>query len=187
MDRFLGNSNIKPNSNSKKTEQVNSKKSDSLSFCARLKEVPKVPTIKYSCDLAFTITLKPSEYRHTYEDQYKGTAYLLKSIFDSAGCKYSMVAELTKQYNVHYHGIMKVPLERGRDSCKWFFDRLRKLSCIGRSECEQVMNYDKWTVYLAKDIKRDLDIVTVLKDDYNILDISLSESEDESGASSEQA
>lgn len=185
MDRFLGNSNIKPKVNSKKTEQ-GTNSSDTSSFCAQLKEGHKVAT-KYSTDLAFTITLKPTEYRHTYQEQYKGTAHILTSIFDSNGCKYSMVAELTKQYNIHYHGIMKVPLERGRDSCAWFFDRLRKLTCFGRSECEQVMNYDKWTKYIAKDIKRDLDIVTVIKDDYNILDITLQDSEDESGASSEQA
>lgn len=183
MDRFL-NQTKTPKHNSVKTEQ-GTFSSDILSL--RPKQVEQVISrpISYSCDLAFTITLKPSEYRRTYEDQYKGSCYLLTSIFNAGGCKYTMVAELTKQYNIHYHGIIKIPTERGKDSIKWFFDRLRLLSFIGRSECEQVKNYEKWTTYIMKDVDRDIDVLTVIKDDYNlhIIELKCTESVIESGAS----
>lgn len=182
MDRFLNQTKAPNIPNGIKTVQENSKNSvDALSLCPQ-----KVVTL-YSCDLAFTITLKPVEYRKTYEDQYSGTAYLLTSIFNAGGCKYTMVAELTKQYNIHYHGIMKIPKDRAKDPIKWFFDRLRLLQFTGRCECEQVKNYDKWTTYIIKDIQRDIDIRTVIKDDYNICKLSLLKSEGESGTSPERA
>lgn len=161
MDRFLKPAPLRK---SIKTVQEKLVSADHLSLCPQKVEVGTL----YSSDLAFTITLKPSEYVNTYQDQYKGTAYVLTSIFDTNGCKYTMTAELTKSYNIHYHGIMKIPKDRSKDSIDWFFNRLRKLKFIGRSECEQVVNYNKWTTYIMKDTNRDLEVLTIVKNDYGL-------------------
>jgi len=127
------------------------------------------PTEPMSIDYAVTFTLKPNQYKNTYEKQLHDTAGGLCKIYHD--CKFTLVAELTQTYNIHYHGIISIPLSHGRDPIKYFFDRLRPFSKIGKCECKQLMNYQLWVDYLNKDIIKhiELGLDPIIRDDYNVL------------------
>lgn len=121
-----------------------------------------------SIDFAITITLKPSQYRDTWEKQRHNTAGALVKIFKD--CKMTLIVELTKSDNIHYHGVWSCPIALCNDPKKYFFDRLRPFSRIGKSECAQVINWDTWTNYLRKDIDlhRSRGLSPIVQDDYDI-------------------
>lgn len=54
-----------------------------------------------------TVTLNPQWYSRKAADQFKQTKDMLKNILKKFSDEFIMVAELTKQGNVHYHGWIK--------------------------------------------------------------------------------
>lgn len=123
-----------------------------------------------SMDFAITITLKPSQYRDTWEKQRHNTAGALLKIFKDS--KMTLICELTKTDNIHYHGIWSCPMHLCNDAKKYFFDRLRLFSRIGKCECLPVNNWYNWCIYLNKDIAlhRQRGLNPIVKDDYEIID-----------------
>lgn len=108
----------------------------------------------WSQGYAITLTLKPSEYRHTPEEQYKRTFRQIFERFQSRKCKLTLVTELTKQYNVHYHGIVHVPMESissTRPALRIIYDILRTMSFCGKSQIDVITDEVGWERYISKD------------------------------------
>lgn len=131
----------------------------------------------HTCDYAVTITLHPSMYRLDPETQLRKTSLVLKRLFYD--CKLTLIAELTEQCNIHYHGILSYPI--GTDVNYRFHNQLRKIKDCGRSECKQVMNYDLWVKYLNKDIinniRRNI-FYPIILDEYDIINVVALDVED---------
>jgi len=146
-----------------------------------LKPLVQIPPEKgtHTCNFAFTITLKPYMYQYPPEVQLARTSGDIKRMFYN--CRMTMIAELTKQCNIHYHGILAFPI-KVKNPTLYFFNRLRGLpKALGKSECSQLIDEDKWVTYLNKDIKenikQDVFYPTII-DDYGIInEVALDEVE----------
>lgn len=137
-------------------------------ICPLVQITPKIGP-KMSVDYSITITLKPSLYNKPYETQFDETAVNITNLFGT--CKLTLIAELTKTYNIHYHGLISVPLSHGRDPRKYIFDQLRKYSKVGKSQVDQATDYNGWHAYISKDIKNNIQnaiIYPIVKDDYEM-------------------
>lgn len=129
----------------------------------------------YSVDYAFTITLKPKRmFQQEPEKQFDETMYHLVGLLESINSKYSMVIELTKSFNIHYHGVIKFPLHDNNgeyDCMKTFYSLFRKDSKIGYVYLKQVTEMSIWIEYLCKDLYKTNQCVgrpIIIKDDYNL-------------------
>lgn len=103
----------------------------------------------------FTLTLKPFMYMQTAKDQYRMSKELLFAIL----CPYikcSCIAELTKENNIHYHCMIWLEDAKVRDK---FLNKFRQNKMWGRKSCSQIVDYDKWTKYLVKDLKATSEII----------------------------
>lgn len=95
-----------------------------------------------------TITLKPFMYVHSSEKQYELTAPVLQKLLLNR-YQASCVAELTKQFNIHYHMAIELADAAAR---KRFCDDLRKIKWVGRTSIEMVRNDILYFTYMNKDI-----------------------------------
>lgn len=124
-------------------------------------------TFKY----AFTLTLKPSMYKYTSEEQYDRT-YLLAYKHVKSRCVYvTMIAEHTKAYNIHYHGIITFVMSK---SCpkKKFVDSFRNHPFIGFVNIKQMENDQGWLDYIKKDLKATREMINrppIIADDFTVL------------------
>jgi len=149
------------NNNKNNKDIVNNKK---LVTIGNLNPLIKLrPIIKYSVDYALTITLRPVMYMHVAQKQYDIIVPEILSIFTE--CKLILVPELTKQYNVHFHGIINVPLCDGRDPQKWIHDKVRLHRKIGMICIKQITDYDIWLTYCMKDrlLNPSLEVLEVIQ------------------------
>lgn len=124
----------------------------------------------WSYDIAVTVTLPERYKRMSAELQLEHTKTSLLECFDNM--EVSLVAELTQNYDIHYHGICRVPIERVKHGhvLRYVKDRLRKFGfvCV-----KQVEDYPGWVEYLKKDIRTTIKehrIYPIVKDDYDILE-----------------
>jgi len=121
------------------------------------------PIIAYSVDYALTITLKPMMYVHVAQKQYESLVPEILNIFRE--CKLILVPELTKQFNVHFHGIINVPLCDGRDPSKWIHDKVRTHRKIGMICVKQMTDYEGWYTYCMKDrlLNTSLEVIEIIQ------------------------
>lgn len=120
-----------------------------------------------SVDYHITLTLKPSMYRMDAEEQFRKTKDIVRNLM--RGFTYTCVTELTNQYNIHYHMICKAPLAIAKCIPKLFADRKRKIKELGFHKMDSVDNYDVYTAYMLKDVKKTQEILghyPVINDDY---------------------
>lgn len=113
-----------------------------------------------------TLTLRPLLYTRTPLEQFNTVTPLLRVALH--GYKYSMVAELTKEFNIHYHGIIDIhgPIQKNA-----LLNKLRPLNrFLGRKRCEAVRFEESYENYIKADLKETQQIVTdpVVKDDYKL-------------------
>lgn len=120
-------------------------------------------TIEY----AFTVTLRPKMYSYPASDQLALTARkLVLELGSLAGSNdFCVIAELTKTYNVHYHGIIRFPLGRFVRPMEAFHNFFRKLyastphnGCFAQGgskgiDIRPVSDFNGWKEYLCKDMK----------------------------------
>lgn len=105
---------------------------------------------------AFTQTLN-SRYlgKKTSTEQYDLTHELLPKIYTAAGCKnISMVAELTKNADIHYHGTFTYP---GYNLMKVIYilkNVMRKYKEFGFAMYKVVDDEEGWVDYLGKEIEQ---------------------------------
>lgn len=112
-----------------------------------------------SFEYAFTITLQPKLYVHDATEQYdltftKVIDELLKLCSRNLvtnDLNFSCVAELTKSYNVHYHGIIKMRIE-GKPCMKKFHDAFRASKIFGHVDIKQMTDQKGWIEYISKDL-----------------------------------
>lgn len=109
---------------------------------------------EYTQGYAFTITLKPHVRKMTCEEQYDFcTSYVTKTLKGFyPNCLLSMVAEMTKSYDLHFHGIIKFyNLNNGiKNISKHFTDRFRGDKIIGYVLLKVMDDDEGWKTYLRK-------------------------------------
>lgn len=102
----------------------------------------------------FTVTLKPNLYELTARQQIKKTFKKLSEVLKPLAMKYLLVAELTKQCNIHYHGIIQWDTTTmDKDTMSMIFlDNLKPLVNYGRSESQLIEDTEHVYKYIVKDI-----------------------------------
>jgi len=63
---------------------------------------------------------------------------------------YSLVAETTRNYNLHFHSILKFPFIKGKNYLKYINDEFRNDKMFGYICVKQVDNESGWMDYLRK-------------------------------------
>lgn len=102
---------------------------------------------------AFTITLKPHVRKMTCEEQYdKFTPYVIKTLEGFyPNCLYTMVGEMTKSYDLHFHGIIKFQTnKRIKNLLKHFCDTFRGDKIIGFVLLKVMDDDQGWLTYMGK-------------------------------------
>lgn len=98
----------------------------------------------------FTITLRPRLYDRTPEEQFRYTSDILQRECLSRW-NTSCVAELTKENNIHYHGIVHLKDFKHRNS---FLNGFRKYNNIfGRKSCSPIRKESDWIMYMRKNVE----------------------------------
>lgn len=96
-----------------------------------------------------TITLKPSLYQHKPRDQYDLTRQALLNILEKY-VECTMIAELTMEHNIHYHGMVELKDIKDKDK---FLNRFRPYSkMFGRKTCNQVKFEKSYIEYMSKNL-----------------------------------
>lgn len=139
--------------------------------------MPKKVTKKectYSCTYAFTITILPKHYYLPGTEQYDLVVDSLISILRDIGVCSTLIAENTKAWNIHFHGMIKFETtDKRRKPCeKRFHDAFRGSRFFGHVNISQCMDRDTWETYIKKDIqltRASIDRPPVILDDYEII------------------
>lgn len=95
-----------------------------------------------------TLTLRPRMYSFTPQQQFDKVEHFLKQL--CIKYKMSMIAELTQENNVHFHGIVDLKdfIHRGE-----FINEFRCMSTtFGRKTVNQVMYEESYLNYICKDV-----------------------------------
>lgn len=117
----------------------------------------------HTADIALTITLKPSLYDRSWQQQLLISIDDIREAFKDD--KMTCVAELTSNSNVHYHcllSICRANLGTQLDPIKAYVKRKLKAPHFGYFQMKAVTNYNGWVNYIKK---ASLKLVV---DDYNI-------------------
>lgn len=133
----------------------------------------KLSLVRYM-NYEVTLTLRPSFFRQRHpRDQHQIAKEYLSQVMlrDSVRReKISLIAELTGEVNVHYHGIIFL-----KDHCHraQFLNRFRRKDIdrvFGRKTCSQLRNYPVWCEYMNKSTRDTRDIIgdPIVFDDFNV-------------------
>lgn len=126
-------------------------------------------SVRYS----FTITLKPSLYNVPASVQYDKTYdELYKHLCQNFNVKLTLVAELTRNYNIHFHGtIVFIMINVHKyNVMKRFVDSFRKSKIFGFVNIKQIEDEPGWIDYISKgfhDFTRDTNRRPILQDDFD--------------------
>jgi len=132
---------------------------------------------KYSQDYAITVTLHPKVRKFTAEQQYDKFAHdvvLIELLKLFPKSRLSLVCELTKSYDIHFHGIISFNmalLKANTNVPRWFRDKFRNQSIIGFVLCKVIDNKDVWIEYILKSLpefNKDMQRQGLITDDYGI-------------------
>lgn len=104
---------------------------------------------------AFTVTLKPVLFKDIAEQQYDKTQEVLVNTLRNfaLGRSYTIVAEMTKNCNIHYHGILKCPLNKYKNVIKSFKDTFRHSKVFGFVDIKVMDDEDGWIEYITKELR----------------------------------
>lgn len=107
----------------------------------------------YECML----TLCPKMYSSSPQTQFTITSAILKKLLKRGDIKnISIVAELTKTFNVHYHCLVDLATKK---DCSHFLTMLRPFKQFGKKSLDVVMNEPAYRDYMCKDIAATVDII----------------------------
>lgn len=98
-------------------------------------------------DYAFTLTLNPRIYLDIPESQFDQTYTHVYEKLKSITNNFTLVAELTKSDNIHYHGVIDLNQRRK------FNDKFRKDRYIGFKCIKPLGDATGWKNYITKDLK----------------------------------
>lgn len=115
---------------------------------------------RYSQQYTFTVTLLPRQHDVPAEEQYDRTSGELERLLTTAG-KITLVAETTKNFDIHYHGTiqMKLSYVRQRNILKLFKDMFRGSRLFGYVDIKVCTNEPGWIEYITKGLKEFKDTV----------------------------
>lgn len=125
-----------------------------------------------SVDYSFTVTLKPIVCTAPPEYQYDRTYLEIIKRLRCLNCKITCVAELTKNYDIHYHGIISFNV-LSKSYEKDFKDLFRSSRIFGYNYIKQIDDMPGWSQYIGKDLNSFRDIMNrppILIDEYNIFE-----------------
>lgn len=134
---------------------------------------------------AFTVTLNPRMFRDNAEVQYDNVAEIANVKVSSIANKYTMVCELTKNCNIHFHGICDFQLGPV-NLIKRFYDYFR-CKCKNRYQCKCTLGFvnikviedeNGWIEYIKKDLKTTYDSICrspIIHDGLNVFETGLFE------------
>lgn len=106
-------------------------------------------SVKYSA----TVTLKPIMYKMTAEEQYDNTKQDLCEMLYKLNTNFTIVAELTKGMNLHYHLVVQFRSFKPKDNLmKKFIDHFRNHKKFGYVSIRQIDDEPGWQAYISKDI-----------------------------------
>lgn len=116
--------------------------------------------IDLSCKLAVTITLSKRMYDLTPRNQHKlAIEYILTTLKEHGIVAHVLIAELTQNCNVHYHGVVQIPLKRGRPPREIWYNIWRRSSIVGYTLIKIVDDEKGWQEYIEKNIKETEEIL----------------------------
>lgn len=156
----------------------------------------------YTQDYALTVTLNPrirekgTAEQHIYMRSYIECILkdrIMQYVADYKGIKMkdlkrprlTLVTELTKSYDIHYHGILSFPMSYGlrcpeifmrnlfRDRYKGNPAKMEQKDYIGFILLKPVEDWGKWSDYIAKDIddfKQKMKMGPIICDDYEFFE-----------------
>lgn len=113
-----------------------------------------------------TLTLRPYIYKEVPQHQFKIAVKMLEEILPLY--QVSLVAELTQENNVHFHGIIELSdlIERNK-----FLNRFRRFhKLFGKKTVNQVKFEDSYIKYMKKDIENTKLIIPdpIVRDSFGI-------------------
>jgi len=139
---------------------------------ANLKDAAKkAPENEYCQDYALTVTVSAFVKQQKAELQLSATAMLLVQLLQPS--KMTIVAELTKNFDVHYHCTVaprRASVVKVKNMCKYFVDKFRGIKHFGFICVKPVQDYKGWMDYMKKDLVTTRDLIKmnpVIKDDYS--------------------
>lgn len=121
-------------------------------------------------DYFFTVTLRPIMYKHTADEQFDKAHGELMIMLRLLSEKFTLVTELTKSLNVHWHGIIQLG-----DKKSPFVNMFRGDNKFGFVQLAPITHSkEKVYEYLRKDLAntvKDLNRRPILSDDYGVFQI----------------
>lgn len=123
---------------------------------------------------AVTMTVSPKLFKNKAEHQYDDTVYVIIEYLrkiDHMG--YTLVAEITKNANIHYHMMIDVKDMSLMKFTKLFKDLLRSENKLGFSCVKLVDNEKGWTEYMLKDYNETYKLIgrpVIINDDLHKAD-----------------
>lgn len=115
----------------------------------------KAPEEVQDMNFFFTLTIKP-EFNHlTYRAQYRKSANDALDLIIAISQKYRMSVEISpKNGHIHYHGIMKIPLnDFSADSMRLIFiDNARNKKSLGFCQIDLIKDIDDSYDYITKEL-----------------------------------
>jgi len=131
-------------------------------------------SIKY----CLTITLKPKMYLYESEIQYDRTyMYIVNRLNCAIGNgKLTMIAELTKNSNIHYHSVITHSIKDGRYIGKIINDIFRRDEFVGFVNIKPLDNENGWIDYISKSFDQfyiDNDRRPIIIDQFNYFSLKV--------------
>lgn len=114
-----------------------------------------------------TLTLKPQWYQFPPQEQFRKALPYLEDILKPY--EVSMVAELTGEHNVHFHGILELKDLMEKNT---FLNKFRgsRSKLFGRKTCSQVKFEDSYKKYMKKNLEETKQIIRdpIVKDFFGV-------------------
>lgn len=124
-----------------------------------------------SCLYSGTLTLRPKLYVHEPHKQYDLVTDHITKILNTLCFDYSLVSELTKTYNIHFHILSTFDLKSHKYPLRDWHNAFRNDPYVGFTKIEQTLNDKVWIDYMKKDLIHSYNCSgrrPILKDDLNI-------------------
>lgn len=103
-----------------------------------------------SQEYAITITLQPKLFKQSIEKQYDMLENEIRQKIETDNIYLTLVVELTKSYNIHAHGFIKVI---NKNAVRFIYDSFRNNPVIGYIYVKPVDDHGKWLDYITKNLK----------------------------------
>lgn len=108
--------------------------------------------VKWSQQYAVTITLNPTLFNLATQFQRNEIQGALNTIVENKCAQFSLICEMTRSFNVHLHGVMRVPITKSKKSmlhqCQEVF---RNVKDAGYVCIKPITEYKHWIFYCIKD------------------------------------